>query len=164
MPKKRVVVTGLGLVTPLGIGVEKTWKALIAGESGAGMITRFDTQDYPVQIAAEVKGFDPADFIDKKEIKKMDTFIHYAIAEFLFFLFLAVLWRLRVRRLLTDDVTILSPAEILHPFFVGQLHVKVLVGFDAPFVFFLGVGEAMNVAPARPPITGGGEFERGQAL
>jgi 3-oxoacyl-[acyl-carrier-protein] synthase II len=80
IPKKRVVVTGLGLVTPLGIGVEKTWQALIAGESGAGMITRFDTKEYPVQIAAEVKGFDPADFIDKKEIKKMDTFIHYAIA------------------------------------------------------------------------------------
>lgn len=78
--KKRVVVTGLGLVTPLGIGVEKTWKALIAGESGAGKITRFDSADYPVQIAAEVKGFDPADYIDKKEIKKMDTFIHYAIA------------------------------------------------------------------------------------
>lgn len=75
-----MVVTGLGLVTPLGIGVEKTWQALIAGESGAGMITRFDTKEYPVQIAAEVKGFDPADFIDKKEIKKMDTFIHYAIA------------------------------------------------------------------------------------
>ncbi len=78
--KKRVVVTGLGLVTPLGIGVEKTWQALIAGESGAGMITRFDTKEYSVQIAAEVKGFDPADYIDKKEIKKMDTFIHYAIA------------------------------------------------------------------------------------
>ncbi|MFI5304805.1 MAG: beta-ketoacyl-ACP synthase II [Nitrospiria bacterium] len=78
--KKRVVVTGLGLVTPLGIGVAKTWQALISGESGAGMITRFDTRDYPVQIAAEVKGFDPADYIDKKEIKKMDTFIHYAIA------------------------------------------------------------------------------------
>ncbi|MHB8482625.1 MAG: beta-ketoacyl-ACP synthase II [Nitrospiria bacterium] len=80
MPKKRVVVTGLGLVTPLGIGVQETWKALCAGVSGAGKITRFDATDYPVQIAAEVKGFDPAHYIDKKEIKKMDTFIHYAIA------------------------------------------------------------------------------------
>ena len=60
--------------------MEKTWQALIAGESGAGIITRFDTKEYSVQIAAEVKGFDPADYIDKKEIKKMDTFIHYAIA------------------------------------------------------------------------------------
>lgn len=77
---KRVVVTGLGLVTPLGIGVKETWQALIEGKSGAGPITRFDAKDFPVQIAAEVKGFDPEDYIDKKEIKKMDTFIHYAIA------------------------------------------------------------------------------------
>ncbi len=78
--KKRVVVTGLGLVTPLGIGVQQTWEALCAGVSGAGKITRFDAADFPVQIAAEVKGFDPAQYIEKKEIKKMDTFIHYAIA------------------------------------------------------------------------------------
>lgn len=80
IPKRRVVVTGVGLVTPLGIGVEKTWEALIAGKSGAGKITRFDASDYPVQIAAEVKDFDPALYIEKKEIKKMDTFIHYALA------------------------------------------------------------------------------------
>jgi 3-oxoacyl-[acyl-carrier-protein] synthase II len=77
--RRRVVVTGLGAVTPLGIGVEKTWAALCAGESGVGRITRFDPTDYPVQIAAEVKGFNPADFIEKKEIKKMDLFIHYAV-------------------------------------------------------------------------------------
>jgi len=70
----------LGLVTPLGIGVEKTWKALCAGQSGVSRITRFDVSDFPVQIAAEVKDFDPAVYIDKKEVKKMDTFIHYAIA------------------------------------------------------------------------------------
>lgn len=78
--KRRVGVTGLGLVTPLGIGVEKTWQALCAGQSGVGRITRFDTSDFPVQIAAEVKDFDPAAYIEKKEVKKMDTFIHYAIA------------------------------------------------------------------------------------
>jgi len=72
-------VTGLGLVTPLGTGVEKTWKALCAGESGVGRITRFDPSGYDAQIAAEVKDFDPAQFIEKKEIKKMDTFIHYAV-------------------------------------------------------------------------------------
>lgn len=74
-----MVVTGLGAVTPLGIGVEKTWKALCAGESGVGRISRFDPTGYPVQIAAEVNDFNPADFIDKKEIKKMDIFIHYAV-------------------------------------------------------------------------------------
>lgn len=73
-------MTGLGLITPLGVGVEKTWKALLAGESGVGRITRFDPADYPCQIAAQVNDFNPADYIDGKEIKKMDTFIHYAIA------------------------------------------------------------------------------------
>ena len=76
---RRVVVTGLGLVTPLGTGVEKTWKAVCAGESGIGRITRFDPTGYDAQIAGEVKDFDPAQFIEKKEIKKMDTFIHYAV-------------------------------------------------------------------------------------
>jgi 3-oxoacyl-[acyl-carrier-protein] synthase II len=72
-------VTGLGLVTPLGTGVEKTWKALCAGESGIRRISRFDPAGYDAQIAGEVTDFDPARFIEKKEIKKMDTFIHYAV-------------------------------------------------------------------------------------
>lgn len=78
-PTRRVVVTGLGLVTPLGTGVEKTWNALCAGESGIRRITRFDPAGYDAQIAGEVADFDPARFIEKKEIKKMDTFIHYAV-------------------------------------------------------------------------------------
>jgi len=80
MEKRRVVVTGLGLVTPLGIGVEKTWHALLEGRSGVGKITHFDCSSYPVQIAAEVKDFDPSQYIEQKEIKKMDRFIHFAIA------------------------------------------------------------------------------------
>lgn len=76
---RRVVVTGLGLVTPLGTGVEKTWRALCAGESGIRRITKFDPTGYDAQIAGEVTDFDPAQFIEKKEIKKMDTFIHYAV-------------------------------------------------------------------------------------
>lgn len=76
---RRVVVTGLGLVTPLGTGLEKTWQALCAGKSGVRRITRFDATGYPSQIAGEVTDFDPAQFIEKKEIKKMDTFIHYAV-------------------------------------------------------------------------------------
>src|SRR5437867_2273985 len=76
---RRIVVTGLGLITPLGTGVEKTWKAICAGESGIGRITKFDPAAYDAQIAGEVKDFDPAEFIEKKEIKKMDTFIHYAV-------------------------------------------------------------------------------------
>jgi len=76
---RRVVVTGIGVVTPLGTGLEKTWKAICAGESGIARITKFDPSAYPCQIAAEVKDFDPASFIEKKEIKKMDIFIHYAV-------------------------------------------------------------------------------------
>jgi 3-oxoacyl-[acyl-carrier-protein] synthase II len=76
---RRVVVTGLGMVTPLGTGVDKTWKAVCAGESGIGRITKFDPTRYAAQIAGEVKDFDPARFIEKKEIKKMDAFIHYAV-------------------------------------------------------------------------------------
>ncbi len=76
---RRIVVTGLGLVTPLGTGVEKTWAALCAGQSGIGRITKFDPTGYDAQIAGEVRDFDPAQFIEKKDIKKMDTFIHYAV-------------------------------------------------------------------------------------
>ena len=76
---RRIVVTGLGLVTPLGTGVEKTWAALCAGQSGIGRITKFDPAAYDAQIAGEVRDFDPGQFIEKKEIKKMDTFIHYAV-------------------------------------------------------------------------------------
>ncbi len=77
--KRRVVVTGLGLITPLGIGVEKTWSALCAGKSGIRRITKFDPSLHACQIAGEVTEFNPADYIEKKEIKKMDTFIHYAV-------------------------------------------------------------------------------------
>ncbi|MFY9269932.1 MAG: beta-ketoacyl-ACP synthase II [Candidatus Manganitrophaceae bacterium] len=75
-----MVVTGMGVVSPLGLGAQKMWKAVCAGESGVGRITRFDPTDYPCQIAAQVNDFNPADYIDLKEIKKMDTFIHYAVA------------------------------------------------------------------------------------
>jgi 3-oxoacyl-[acyl-carrier-protein] synthase II len=80
MEKRRVVVTGLGLVTPLGIGVDVTWTALIDGKSGIGPITHFDASQFPVRIAGEVKDFDPAQYIEPKEIKKMDRFIHFAMA------------------------------------------------------------------------------------
>jgi len=77
---RRVVVTGIGLVSSLGIGTGATWDALLSGTSGVTRITRFDVSAYAAQIAAEVKGFDPLQFIEKKEVKKMDLFIQYAIA------------------------------------------------------------------------------------
>lgn len=77
--RRRVVVTGLGLVTPLGTGVEKNWQALLAGRSGIGPVSRFDVSDFPTRIAGEVKDFVPEDYIDKKDVKKMDPFIQYAV-------------------------------------------------------------------------------------
>jgi 3-oxoacyl-[acyl-carrier-protein] synthase II len=78
--KKRVVVTGLGLVTPVGIGVQDCWEALCRGKSGIGPITRFDASGYKTRIAGEVKGFKPEDFVPQKMIRRLDLFIHYALA------------------------------------------------------------------------------------
>ncbi len=77
---RRVVVTGLGVISALGTGVEKNWDALMAGRSGIDLITRFDASEIPTQIAGEVKDFNAQDYMPKKEIKKMDLFIQYALA------------------------------------------------------------------------------------
>ena len=77
---RRVVITGIGLVSALGIGTRETWAGLLAGQSGVGRVTRFDVTAYAAQIAAEVKGFNALDWIEKKDVKKMDLFIQYAIA------------------------------------------------------------------------------------
>ena len=77
---KRVVLTGFGAVTPLGIGKDEFWNALLEGKSGVGYITRFDASEHDTKIAAEVKGFDPTVFMEKKEAKRMDMFAQYAVA------------------------------------------------------------------------------------
>ncbi len=77
---RRVVVTGVGLVSPLGIGTQANWQAILAGKSGIGPITRFDASLYSARIAGEVQGFDPLQFVDKKDVKKMDVFIQFALA------------------------------------------------------------------------------------
>jgi 3-oxoacyl-[acyl-carrier-protein] synthase II len=78
--QRRVVVTGVGLVSPVGIGTEPTWKALLQGESGIGAITLFDASGFSCRIAGEVKNFNPEDFVERKEIKKMGRFIQFALA------------------------------------------------------------------------------------
>jgi len=77
---RRVVVTGVGLVSALGVGTEETWQNLLAGKSGAAPITHFDATGFPVTFAAEVKGFDPLRFVEKREVKKMGLFIQFAMA------------------------------------------------------------------------------------
>ena len=77
---RRVVVTGVGLVSPLGIGTQANWEALCAGRSGIGPITHFDAAEFSCRIAGEVKRFDPLQFVNRKDVKKMDVFIQYAIA------------------------------------------------------------------------------------
>jgi len=78
--KRRVVITGVGMITPIGIDTKTTWDGIVNGRSGIGPITQFDDKDIPTQIAGEVKGFDAAAFIEAKEIKKMDRFIHLGLA------------------------------------------------------------------------------------
>jgi len=78
--KRRVVVTGIGLVTPCGIGTDNVWNNILSGKSGIGPITRFDTERFDTKFAGEVKDFNPEDYIQPKEVKKMDLFIHYALA------------------------------------------------------------------------------------
>src|SRR5258708_13821153 len=79
MLERRVVVTGVGLVTPLGIGVDKNWEALMAGRSGIGLITRFDATEFPARIAGEVNDFVPEEWIEKRDVKQIDPFIQYSI-------------------------------------------------------------------------------------
>jgi len=80
MKRRRVVVTGLGLVCPVGIGVEESWKALVEGRSGIAPITLFDASTYPTRIAGEVKGFEPEKFMEKKDARRNDRFIQFALA------------------------------------------------------------------------------------
>ena len=80
MARRRVVVTGLGIVAPVGIGLAQSWNNIVAGKSGIGRITRFDASAFSSQIAGEVKDFDVSRYLPAKEARRMDTFIHYGMA------------------------------------------------------------------------------------
>lgn len=80
MEKRRVVITGIGAVTPLGLDADTTWKQAIEGKSGVGLLTRVEAEKYPMKVAAEVNDFDPSNFLDKKEARKMDRFTQFAVA------------------------------------------------------------------------------------
>ncbi len=76
---RRVVITGLGMITPLGLDTATTWQAIVEGRGGVGPITKFDTAGFPCTIAAEVRDFDPEKYLERKDVRKLDTFSHYAI-------------------------------------------------------------------------------------
>jgi len=78
--KRRVVVTGMGIISPVGNSLDEAWASILAGKSGVGPVTHFDTTNYPTRIAAEVKNFDPTQYVIPKDVKKMDPFIHYGMA------------------------------------------------------------------------------------
>ncbi|WP_409274413.1 beta-ketoacyl-ACP synthase II [Neobacillus sp. SCS-31] len=80
MTKRRVVITGIGAVTPLGLDAETTWKNIVAGKSGIGPLTRINADDFPAKVAAQINDFNPEEFIEKKEARKMDRFTQYAVA------------------------------------------------------------------------------------
>jgi 3-oxoacyl-[acyl-carrier-protein] synthase II len=80
MSKRRVVVTGLGAVTPVGLSVKESWDNIVAGQSGVAPLTHFDVSEFSVQFGASVKNFDVTTVMSRKDAKKMDTFIHYGIA------------------------------------------------------------------------------------
>lgn len=80
MDKRRVVVTGVGMITPLGNDVDTTWKGILEGKSGIGPLTRLNADEFPVKVAAEVKDFNPELFMDKTDARKMDRFTQYAVA------------------------------------------------------------------------------------
>ena len=79
MPRRRVVVTGLGIVSPVGIGIETSWSSILAGRSGIGPVTRFDASGFPVRIAGEVRDFDVSKWLSAKEARRYDTFVHYGL-------------------------------------------------------------------------------------
>ena len=80
MNKRRVVITGIGALTPIGNNIEEFWKGLLSGKSGADPITKFDASGFSTQFACELKNFDPLEYIDDKALKRMDPFTHYALA------------------------------------------------------------------------------------
>jgi len=77
--QRRVVITGMGAITPVGLNVDETWKSMLAGKSGAGLITKFDTTEFVTKIAAEINGFDPLNHFEKKELRRLDSYTQYAL-------------------------------------------------------------------------------------
>lgn len=147
--KRRVVITGVGLVSALGIGTHETWKSLLEGKSGIGLITYFDTTQFSVRIAGEVKGFDPLNWIEKKDIKKMDPFIHYAIAASQFAIDSA---RLKITREIAPRVGVHIGSGIGGFSTIEREHTELLKGGPRRISPFFIVSSIVNLAAGQVSI------------
>jgi 3-oxoacyl-[acyl-carrier-protein] synthase II len=146
---RRVVVTGVGLVSPLAIGTQANWDALIAGRSGIGPITRFDASQHSARIAGEVKGFDPLRFVDKKDVKKMDVFIQFAIAAAQFAVDDA---RLQITPEIADDVGVFIASGIGGFSTIEREHIELMKGGPRRISPFFIPASIINLAAGQVSI------------
>ena len=146
---RRVVVTGVGLVSPLGVGTEESWQALLAGKSGVAPITHFDASQFSCRIAAEVKGFDPLRWIPKKEVKKMGRFIHLAIAAGDFAMEMA---GLKVTAEIADRVGVYVSSGIGGFDVIEREHAALLAGGPRKISPFFIPGSIVNLASGQMSI------------
>jgi 3-oxoacyl-[acyl-carrier-protein] synthase II len=143
------VVTGVGLVSPLAIGTQANWDALLAGKSGIGPITRFDASQYSARIAGEVKGFDPLQFVDKKDVKKMDVFIQFALAASQFAVDDA---RLRVTPEIADNVGVFIASGIGGFQTIEREHIELMNGGPRRISPFFIPASIINLAAGQVSI------------
>ena len=143
------MVTGVGLVSPLAIGTQANWNALLAGQSGIGPITRFDASQYSARIAGEVKGFDPLQFVDKKDVKKMDVFIQFALAAAQFAVDDA---RLRVTPEIADGVGVFIASGIGGFQTIEREHIELMKGGPRRISPFFIPASIINLAAGQVSI------------
>ncbi|MCC7008349.1 MAG: beta-ketoacyl-ACP synthase II [Acidobacteria bacterium] len=146
---RRVVVTGVGLLSSVGLGTQATWDALCAGRSGIGPITHFDASDFSARIAGEVKGFDPLQFVDRKDVKKMDVFIQFAIAAADFAVADA---RLRVTPDIADEVGVFIASGIGGFSTIEREHSELLKGGPRRISPFFIPASIINLAAGQVSI------------
>ncbi len=146
---RRVVVTGVGLVSPLAIGTQANWAAILAGKSGIGPITRFDASQYSARIAGEVQGFDPLQFVDKKDVKKMDVFIQFALAASQFAVDDA---RLEVTPAIADSVGVFIASGIGGFQTIEREHVELMKGGPRRISPFFIPASIINLAAGQVSI------------
>ena len=149
---RRVVVTGIGLVSPLGVGTEETWQALLEGKNGIAPITHFDASQFSCRIAGEVKGFDPLNWIQKKELKKMGRFIHLAIAAGDFAMEMA---GLKVTGEIADRVGVYVSSGIGGFDVIEREHAALLAGGPRKISPFFIPGSIVNLASGHMSIRHG---------